>query len=93
MTPSEPAWNVQGIGDAQLRARLKRWAAEALVRGIGPSYRAAVAEMRRGLTTDPLAWGDPLFETHALGTTTLHRGIYPILVTYTVNPPRGSCGS
>lgn len=41
--------------------------------------------MRRGLTTDPLAWGDPLFETSALGTTTLHRGVSPLHVTYTVN--------
>ena len=86
MPPSEPAWTVQGIRDAQHRDRLRRWVAEALELGIGPSYQAAVAEMRRGLTTDPLAWGDPLYETLALGTTTFHRSVYPIHVTYTVNP-------
>jgi hypothetical protein len=54
--------------------------------GIGPSYQSAIAEMRRGLTTDPIGWGDPQYKTPALGTTTLHRGIYPLLITYTVHP-------
>ena len=86
MTPSEPAWTIEAIRDSQLRACLKRWAAEALASGTGPSYQAAIAEMRRGLTTDPLVWGDPLFESPALGTTTLHRGVSPLHVTYAVNP-------
>ena len=86
MTPSEPDWTIGGIRDAVLLARLRRWADEALVWGIGPSYQAAISEMRRGLTTDPLAWGDPLYNTPVLGTTTLHRGIFPIVVTYTVHP-------
>ena len=85
MTPSEPAWIIEGIRDARLRARLMRWVLDSIVSGIGPAYQAAIAEMRRGLTTDPLAWGDPLYETPNLGTTTLHRSIFPLLVTYTVN--------
>ena len=86
MTPSEPAWTIEGIRDARLRARLRCWTEEAIRLGIGPSYRAAVAEMRRGLTADQLAWGDPLFETPALGTTTLHRGVFPLHDTYSIHP-------
>ena len=86
MPPSDPAWTIEAVRDLQLRARLKRWAAEVLESGTGPSYQEAIAEMRRGLTTDPLTWGDPLFETPALGTTTLHRGVSPLHVTYTVHP-------
>ena len=90
MPPSEPAWTVEAVRDLELRSRLKRWAAEAIELGIGPSYQAAIAELRLGVTTDPLGWGDPLFETPALGTTTFHRSVYPLPTPPTRS--RGSCG-
>src|SRR5262245_54335070 len=84
--PASPPFRVSF--SREFGARLRGLGRRAAELGIGDEFLAAVREINRRLTDDPLAWGDPNYRLHHLGLL-MCQAIYSFLqVLYAVDEAR-----
>jgi hypothetical protein len=84
MTPASPPPYRVSCPEA-LRQQLRTWGERAIHLGIGQQYLEALRFVWRRMSTDPLVWGDPVFNLHNLDLLVL-RGANPMLyVQYAVH--------
>jgi hypothetical protein len=67
------------------RDRLRLWAVRAAALGIGEDFRRALTTIVDGLQTDPLNFGDPLFNYQHMGAVLCHAMRWPLRVHYAVD--------
>jgi hypothetical protein len=69
----------------QVLAKLRRWGEIAVRAGLRDAFVAALRQMEERLREDPEAWGDPLWDYHALRLTFYLRYGPVLIVHYTVH--------
>jgi hypothetical protein len=70
------------------RALLKKlafWGRQAVQFGVQQQMRDALRAMNEGLSSDPLAWGDPQYHFPSIQLLACHRLFPPLYVTYAVD--------
>jgi hypothetical protein len=70
---------------AALRKKLAFWGKQAVQFGIKQQMLDALRAMDAGLSSDPLAWGDPQYHFVNLKLVACHRLYPPLYVTYAVD--------